>query len=410
MMSEHEPRVFVAHSASAEPSALKEHSASREHSPSRSGGFSFRLLHTDARGAARRAVFSTPHGDVEMPAFMPVGTQASVKGLDSDQIRATGAQMVLSNTYHLALRPGEEVVAALGGLHRFMGWKGPILTDSGGFQLFSLAHLLRVTEEEAVFRSHIDGRMVALSPERAVAIQESLGSDVAMVLDHVVALPNEPSVVREAAARSVRWARRCRQTATRDDQALFAIVQGGLDPGLRVDCARQLRELDFPGYAIGGLSVGEEPAEMRHILDVTVPELPVDRPRYLMGVGRPEDLLEGIRRGIDLFDCVMPTRNGRNAMAFTDVGSLRLRNAKYERDDSPLENGCPCAACQHSRGYVRHLFMAKEMLGPILLTIHNLTYYQRLLAAARVAIEADCFENFMLEKMRGWGRKGKNEE
>ena len=365
-------------------------------------GFDFQLIHTDASCAARRSVFSTPHGDVQMPAFMPVGTQASVKGLEIEQLRATGAEMVLGNTYHLALRPGEETVAALGGLHRFMGWQGPILTDSGGFQLYSLAHRTEVTDQQAVFRSHIDGRLLAISPERAVAIQELLGSDVAMVLDHVVGLPNEHEVVRDAADRTVRWARRCQRAATRSDQALFAIVQGGLDPELRIDCARRLRELDFAGYAVGGLSVGEEPSEMQRMLDVTVPELPTDRPRYLMGVGRPEDLLESIHRGIDLFDCVMPTRNGRNALAFTDAGALRLRNAQYERDQRPLESGCPCVACRRSRAYIRHLFMAREMLGPILLSIHNLTYYQRLLADARTAIEADRFEPFRLEKLQNW--------
>ena len=313
---------------------------------------------------------------------MPVGTQGSVKGLEVEQLRASGAEMVLANTYHLSLRPGEETVAALGGLHRFMGWDGPILTDSGGFQLFSLARLIEVSEEQATFRSHIDGRLVAISPERAVAIQEALGSDVAMVLDHVVGLPNQPEVVRDAMERSVRWARRCRAAARRTDQALFGIVQGGLDVALRVACAAQLRELDFAGYAVGGLSVGEPVAEMLRILDAIVPELPADRPRYLMGVGRPQDLLESVARGIDLFDCVMPTRNGRNALAFTDAGPMRLRNAQFERDQRPIEPGCPCAACRRSRGYVRHLFMAREMLGPILLSIHNLTYYQRLLAGA----------------------------
>ena len=365
--------------------------------------FEFRLLHTDARCLARRSVFSTPHGDVQMPAFMPVGTLASVKGLEIEQLRATGAEMVLANTYHLSLRPGEDVVASLGGLHRFMGWDGPILTDSGGFQLYSLAHLIKVTEEEAVFRSHIDGRLIAISPERAVAIQEALGSDVAMVLDHVVGLPNSREVIADAMERSVRWARRCRDAARRSDQAQFAIVQGGLDADLRIACARQLRESGFPGYAVGGLSVGEEPAEMYRMLDVTVPELPQERPRYLMGVGRPEDLLEGIARGIDLFDCVMPTRNGRNAMAFTDEGSLRLRNVRFERDERPLQAACTCLACRRSRGYLRHLFMAREMLGPILLSIHNLTYYQQLLADARRAIEADRFEEFRLGKRRGWG-------
>ena len=365
--------------------------------------FCFELHHQDAQCAARRSTFHTPHGSVEMPAFMPVGTLGSVKGLELEQVRATGAEMVLANTYHLALRPGEDVVESLGGLHGFSGWQGPILTDSGGFQIFSLAHRTKVTEEHAAFQSHIDGRRVVISPERAVAIQEALGSDVAMVLDHVVALPNRPEVVRDAAERTIRWARRCQQAATRSDQALFAIVQGGLDPTMRADCARRLAELDFPGYAVGGLSVGEPPEQMYRALDVTIPELPADRPRYLMGVGRPEDLLEAIRRGIDLFDCVMPTRNGRNAQAFTDEGPLRLRNLQYERDERPLQPGCPCAACRRSRGYIRHLFMAREMLGPILLSVHNLTYYQRLVADARRAIEHDQFETFREEKLRGWG-------
>jgi queuine tRNA-ribosyltransferase len=337
-----------------------------------------------------------------MPAFMPVGTQGSVKGLEIEQLRATGAEMILGNTYHLTLRPGEDVVAALGGLHKFGGWDGPILTDSGGFQLFSLADRAKVTEEEVVFRSHIDGKLLSISPERAVEIQEALGSDVAMVLDHVVGLPNPPEVVLEAAERSVRWARRCQKAAKRSDQTLFAIVQGGLDESLRVQSARELREMDFTGYAIGGLSVGEEPSEMYRILGVTCPELPVEKPRYLMGVGRPEDLLEAVRLGVDLFDCVMPTRNGRNAQAFTDRGPMRLRNLKYERDERPLEEHCPCAACRRSRGYIRHLFMANEMLGPILLTIHNLTYYQRLLSDARTAIEQDRFVDFHREKIAGW--------
>ncbi|HBO42377.1 MAG TPA: tRNA guanosine(34) transglycosylase Tgt [Planctomycetaceae bacterium] len=333
---------------------------------------------------------------------MPVGTVGSVKGLEIEQIRATGTQVVLGNTYHLTLRPGEDVVAALGGLHRFMGWDGPILTDSGGFQLFSLAQMTKVTEEQAVFRSHIDGRLLDLSPERAVAIQETLGSDIAMVLDHVVALPNAPEVVRDAMERTIRWARRCRDAARRADQALFGIVQGGLDPALRVQCAEQLNRLDLPGYAIGGLSVGETPDEMYEMLDVTVPAMPSDRPRYLMGVGRPEDLLEAVARGVDLFDCVMPTRNGRNALAFTDEGPLRLRNLRHERDERPLEPDCPCAACRRSRGYLRHLFMAGEMLGPILLSIHNLTFYQRLLAETREAIVEDRFESFRWEKRRRW--------
>lgn len=362
----------------------------------------FELLGVDAKCGARRGRFHTPHGAVETPAFMPVGTLGSVKGLEIEQLWATGTQMVLSNTYHLTLRPGEEVVRELGGLHEFMGWQGPILTDSGGFQLFSLAKMTKVDDEKAVFRSHIDGRLLELSPRRAVEIQEALGSDVAMVLDHVVGLPAPPQVVEDAMRRTILWAARCREAANRPDQAQFAIVQGGLDADLRVQCARELVAMDFPGYAVGGLSVGEEQAEMLRILDETAPVLPADRPRYLMGVGRPEDILESIRRGIDLFDCVMPTRNGRNATAFTDRGTVKLRNLQYERDPRPLEEDCPCPACRRSLGYLRHLFMSREMLGPILLSIHNICYYQRLVAGAREAIVAGRFEDYCRRKMAGW--------
>ena len=373
-------------------------------------GFSFDLLHVDATTGARRGVFHTPRGPVQLPAFMPVGTVGTVKGLTIDAVRATGAEMILGNTYHLALRPGEAIVRDLGGLHRFMGWDGPILTDSGGFQVYSLAQMTKVSEERATFRSHIDGAIVELSPERAVAIQEALGSDVAMVLDHVVGLPNTFDALADAVARTTRWAARSIKAARRPDQILFGIVQGGLFPELRVESARQLVELDFPGYAVGGLSVGETPAEMYTMLDVTVPQLPADRPRYLMGVGTPRDLLEGMRRGIDLFDCVMPTRNGRNALAFTDEGPLRMRNLKYVRDTAPLEANCPCPACKHSRGYLRHLFMAGEMLGPILLSAHNLTYYQRLMAGAREAIAANRFASYCQDRISGWVRSGEREE
>jgi queuine tRNA-ribosyltransferase len=371
-----------------------------------SGPLRFELHRVDAGGGARRASLHTPHGRVDLPAFMPVGTQATVKGLEVEQLRASGAQMVLANTYHLALRPGHEVIRQLGGLHQFMGWHGPLLTDSGGFQLFSLARLTRVTEQAATFRAHTDGRLMELSPERAVAIQEELGSDIAMVLDHVLPLPCELDALRDACDRTVRWARRCRDVHRRPDQALFAIVQGGLDPELRAQCAQQLAALDFAGYAVGGLSVGETPQQMYQTLEVTCPWLPPDRPRYLMGVGRPQDLLEGIRRGIDLFDCVMPTRNGRNALAFTDEGPLRLRNVTHRSDRRPIDHRCACPACRRSRGYLRHLFMAREMLGPILLSIHNLTYYQRLLADARRAINEDRFEAFYQDKMRGWQGSG----
>ncbi|MCH5377955.1 MAG: tRNA guanosine(34) transglycosylase Tgt, partial [Planctomycetes bacterium] len=255
----------------------------------------------------------------------------------------------------------------------------------------------------AVFRSHIDGHLMELSPERAVAIQEALGSDIAMVLDHVVPLPSEPKIIRDACDRSIRWAARCRDAASLAGQALFAIVQGGLDPERRIDCARQLVRMDFPGYAIGGLSVGEPPGDMYRILDVTCPELPENRPRYLMGVGTPADLLEAIGRGVDLFDCVIPTRNGRNALAFTDDGPLKMRNLKHRTDPRPIEEDCPCLACRrHSRGYLRHLFMAGEMLGPILLSLHNLTYYQRLVAGARDAIQQGRYREFSESKLRNW--------
>ena len=364
------------------------------------------MLATDAGSAARRATLHTPRGSVDLPTFMPVGTLGTVKGLDIERVVQTGAQIVLANTYHLALRPGEETVSALGELHKFMGWSGPILTDSGGFQVFSLADRAKITEQGVTFRSHIDGTLLELTPERSIAIQEKLGSDIIMAFDHVVELPNDPAVVTEATWRSVRWADRCQAAAQRKDQMLLAIVQGGLDEELRRQSARELVKMDFAGYAIGGLSVGEAPADMYRTLDVTVPELPGNRPRYLMGVGRPEDLLECVARGVDMFDCVMPTRNGRNAMVFTDEGPVRLKNAIHEHDERPLEASCPCLACRHSRGYLRHLFQSKEMLGPILASLHNLTYYQRLMADIRRAIEQGTFTAFRKEKLRCWAKSG----
>ncbi len=368
----------------------------------------FQLHKTDASTAARRGTLNTAHGAVQTPTFMPVGTLGTVKGLEIEQVRATGAEVILGNTYHLALRPGEEIVRDLGGLHAFSGWDGPILTDSGGFQIFSLAKMTKITEEGAVFQSHIDGRRLNMTPERSMEIQSALGSDIAMVLDHVIALPNEPAAIEAANERSVRWAGRSRDaheklsTASGHSQLLFAIVQGGLDERMRIHCAEKLVELDFPGYAVGGLSVGEPPPEMYRVLEFTCPALPADRPRYLMGVGRPEDLLECVRRGIDMFDCVMPTRNGRNALAFTDGGPLRMRNAIHQRDERPIDENCPCPACRRSRGYIRHLFMAGEMLGPILVSAHNLTYYQRLMAGARNAIERDEFDAYHQSKVAGW--------
>lgn len=355
----------------------------------------FQLRAVDSDSAARLGYLHTPHGRVETPAFMPVGTQGTVKGLAIDHLKLTGAQMILGNTYHLALRPGSERIARLGGLHKFMLWDGPILTDSGGFQIFSLADRAKITEHAATFRSHIDGSLLELSPERAIQIQEDLGSDVAMVLDHVVALPADIHVVREAMDRSLRWAERCLKVAQRPEQAKFAIVQGGLDEHLRIDHAQRLSQFPFDGFAVGGLSVGEPPEEMVRILAATTPHLPTDKPRYLMGVGRPIDILEAVARGIDMFDCVMPTRNARNALAFTWGGSVRLRNAKHADDPKPLDETCPCLACKHSKAYLRHLFIAGEMLGPILLTHHNLTFYQLLMQKIREHIAAGDYAQWL---------------
>jgi queuine tRNA-ribosyltransferase len=366
--------------------------------------FAFRLQAQDSGTAARLGEWRTPHGVVETPAFMPVGTLGSVKGLTPDQLRQAGAQMVLANTYHLALRPGAEVVAELGGLHRFMNWDGPILTDSGGFQVFSLASLRKLDEESVVFRSHIDGSEFELSPERAVKIQEQLGADCIMCLDECPPHDAPPEKMQAAVDLTTRWAGRCRDAQQRDDQALFGILQGGTDRALRERSAEGLLPLDFPGYAVGGLSVGEDPEHMYATLDFTVPMLPTDRPRYLMGVGRPEDLLEAVIRGIDLFDCVMPTRNGRNALAFTSEGRIRLRNAKYRTDDSPLDPECSCPVCQQfSRGYLRHLFIAKEMLGPILASWHNLAFYQNLLDGMRQAIRVGRASEFRSLQLARWG-------
>jgi len=363
-----------------------------------SSTFPFELLNSDGRTNARRGRLHLPHGIIETPAFMPVGTQGTVKGLTIDQVEETGAHVLLGNTYHLSLRPGSELIAELGGLHQFMRWKKPILTDSGGFQIFSLGDINKVTEDGATFRSHLNGAKIHLRPEDSIRIQEELGSDIAMVLDHVIALPASDEAALDASDRSVRWARRCKESAKRSDQAKFAIVQGGLNANLRIQCAEQLIQIGFDGYAVGGLSVGEPPPEMYRILEIVCPVLPTDQPRYLMGVGRPIDLVEGIARGIDMFDCVMPTRNGRNALAFTANGPLRMRNQVHARDENPIEEDCPCIACKHSRAYIRHLFQADEMLGPILLSIHNLTFYQRLMQWARLAIEEDRFKEFLLEQ------------
>ncbi len=340
-------------------------------------------------GLARRGKFRTPHGVVDTPAFMPVGTAGTVKGVTPTQLRDTGAQMILGNTYHLQLRPGAEAVAELGGLHRFMGWDGPILTDSGGYQVFSLAEINRITDEGVEFRSHIDGARLRLDPRSATAIQNQLGADVIMAFDQCSPLPCSAETMRIAVDRTIRWAAVCKEAHARRDQALFGIVQGGLDPQLRAECAADLIDIGFDGYAIGGLSVGESHEEMAGILPAITHRLPTGRPRYLMGVGMPRDLLAAVLAGVDLFDCVLPTRNGRNSQAFTRGGMLRLRNECHRLDTGPLEEGCDCETCRNfSRGYLRHLFNAGEMLGPTLTSIHNLRFYQRFMARIRELIES----------------------
>ncbi len=362
----------------------------------------FTVLQQD--GAARLGRLETPHGPVDTPVFMPVGTQATVKGLTPEMVRAAGATIILGNTYHLALRPGDELVAELGGLHRFMNWPGPILTDSGGYQVFSLAAARKVSDHGAVFRSHIDGALLELTPERAVAIQENLGSDVAMVLDECPPSDAAPDVLADAVRRTLLWAERCKAAHRRADQAQFAIVQGGTDLELRARCAEALVKLDFPGYALGGFSVGESPEQMTAALGPCAALLPADKPRYLMGVGRPQDVLAGVAAGIDMFDCVLPTRNGRNASAFTFAGPLRLRNACHRRDPAPLESGCPCYTCRHfSRAYLHHLFAADEMLGPTLLSLHNVAFYCRLMAEARRAIAEGRLAAFRSGCLARWG-------
>jgi queuine tRNA-ribosyltransferase len=364
----------------------------------------YRCTARDPGSAARAGLLETPHGTVETPAFMPVGTQATVKGITPDQLAATGTRMILANTFHLALRPGEQVVAGAGGLHEFMGWDGPILTDSGGFQVFSLAARNRVNDAGVTFRSHIDGSLLELTPERAMTIQDALGADVAMCLDHCPPLPASRDAIADAVRRTIAWAGRCKEAHHRAGQSLFGIVQGGPHADLRAECAEALLAMDFDGYAVGGVSVGEGRDEIRQALAVTTHLLPADKPRYLMGVGRPQDILEAVATGIDLFDCVMPTRNGRNATCFTDAGPVKLRNASHRNDYRPLEEGCDCLACRRfSRSYLRHLFLAKEMLGPILASIHNVTYLQRLTRRIREAISIGRLVQLRLELLEALG-------
>jgi queuine tRNA-ribosyltransferase len=368
------------------------------------GAFSFRLIGTEA--AARRGEIGTPHGLVQTPAFMPVGTQATVKGLTPDEVRKTGAEILLGNTYHLMLRPGAERIAALGGLHRFMNWPRPILTDSGGFQVMSLSELRTIDEAKGVvFRSHIDGAMVELSPERAIEIQSLLGADIVMQLDECIKLPNTPAELERAMHLSLAWADRCKrafETAPRG-RALFGIVQGGDDLGLRSQSARALKDIGFHGYAIGGLAVGEPQEVMLKIAEATARELPAARPRYLMGVGTPGDLLEAVARGIDMFDCVLPTRNGRHGAVFTRRGPINLDNARHRDDPRPLDDESPYEATRtYSRAYLHHLVRVNELLGAMLLSAINLAYYQELMAGTRAAIEQGRFAEFRERTHAGW--------
>ena len=369
--------------------------------------FSFRLIATD--GVARRGEFVTPHGAVQTPAFMPVGTQATVKGLPPQEVSKTGTEILLGNTYHLMLRPGAERIAGLGGLHKFMNWERPILTDSGGFQVMSLSELRTLDETKGVtFRSHIDGAMVELSPERAIEIQTLLGADIVMQLDECIKLPNTPAELDRAMRLSLGWAARCKRAFEHAPagRALFGIVQGGDDPELRIQSARALTGIGFQGYAIGGLAVGEPQQVMLKVSEETARELPADRPRYLMGVGTPDDLVEAVARGIDMLDCVMPTRNGRHGGAFTRLGPINLDNARHRDDPRPLDEQSPYETTRiYSRAYLHHLVRANEMLGAMLLSAINLAYYQELMAGMRGAIEGGRFAEFRARTREEW-KKG----
>ena len=383
----------------------------------------YELLHQDTTSKARLGRVTTPHGVFDTPAFMPVGTQGTIKGLLPAMVAGTGAQIVLGNTYHLLLRPGSELIAKMGGLQSWTGWGGPMLTDSGGFQVFSLGKLNRINDDGVTFRSHIDGATVELTPERSMLVQEQLGADIIMAFDDCPPAPSEgdedgglrgPAYAKRievANERTLRWLERCvaahRGSGRWEEQALFGIVQGGTDLEARTRCAQAVMEHDLPGYAVGGVAVGEGFAEIKKVVEHTAPLLPSDRPRYLMGVGYERDIVTAVRAGVDMFDCVLPTRNGRNASAFTSTGLIRLKNAQYAEDAGPIESGCDCVACRggggsgrvegeagFSRSYLRHLFQAGEMLGPILVSLHNLRHFQRLLLDIRGAIRDNDWSGF----------------
>lgn len=355
----------------------------------------FTVLQQDAGTAARLGSLTTPHGAIDTPIFMPVGTQATVKAMTPEELRETGAQIILANTYHLYLRPGHDLIGRLGGLHRFMNWHGPILTDSGGFQVFSLGELRKISEDGVRFRSHLDGSSHFITPEEAIRIQESLGSDIVMCFDECTPYPAEYAYVEKSMELTTRWARRCKEAHSRPDQALFGIVQGGMHPKLRERSAHDLQEIGFDGYALGGLSVGEEKELLHEMMQRCAPFLPPDRPRYVMGIGAPEDLIEGIAAGCDMFDCVMPTRNARNGMLFTSTGRINIKGAAYAEDSGPVDERCTCYVCRnYSRAYLRHLYRSREILASRLNTWHNVHYFLNLMEEARQAIAAGTFSRF----------------
>ena len=361
----------------------------------------FKVLHQDNSSAGRRGLLSTAHGKVETPAFMPVGTAGAVKGINPAQLKETGADIVLANTYHLLIRPGVDIVEALGGLHKLMSWDGPILTDSGGYQVFSLNALTKVDDDGVEFSSHVDGAKIYLTAETATEIQNRLGADIIMCFDECAPSGASTEQLRKTVDRTIRWAERCKQAHSNSKQMLFGIVQGGINPELRTECACELVNMDFDGYAIGGLSVGEEHEDMIQTVNHTTQVLPKDKPRYLMGVGRPVDIIAAVKAGIDMFDCVLPTRNGRNAFAFTENGPVRLRNNAHINDTTAIEAGCDCYCCRNfSRGSLRHFFNTGEMLGPILVSVHNLRYYQRLMAKIRDLIEKNEFADWSAEQLK----------
>jgi queuine tRNA-ribosyltransferase len=362
----------------------------------------YRLWKKDSKSGARRGTLTTPHGKIETPVFMPVGTHAAMKAMTPMQVEECGAQIILSNTYHLHIRPGEGLVEKAGGLHRFMAWDGPILTDSGGFQVFSLPKK-RITEDGVYFKHEITGEEIFLDPARAIAIQEALGSDIIMAFDECIPYPCDKEYAGQSTRKTIRWARQCMEAQTRKDESLFAIVQGSIYEELRAMCARELVAMNFPGYAIGGVSVGEGLELLKKVVGFTTPHLPEDKPRYLMGVGLPEDILESVERGIDMFDCVIPTRYARSATLFTRRGRIRLTHKNYRRDFYPIDPSCDCYACRNfTRAYIHHLFNANEVLSAILASIHNVHFYLQMMEEIRQSIENGQFLDYKREFLEGY--------